>query len=277
VLWETLADVIYLRTGNLLEARISDPEAPPTPEPDPAATFQRGVYSRTEKEYAFLKLCRRYFNADDVGYDDPKEYAGDDHEDPEKRMSRDERPEASMLIPIQVAQAELDLEKDEARCLRESGPTSAEAQNASGRTRQRQIPPYGDHVLALRILVEAMCQLQRVDDVERVLLDGFESEIRSVVRAVQTKTFLRLEERKSVQTVRSVGKTDSLEDFRLHLRGLLSAFGSVMLRLHHLAEILHLRIVSWKKHSVGHIFPFSHSCFLSDGGRGTAREDRESF
>lgn len=152
-----------------------------------------------------------------------------------------------MMIPIPLVEAELDLEADERRCLEEvalSGlmPTTA------GRS-QRPLPRYADPILALRILVECLTQLGRVDDVERVLLDGLDREIRILVQREQARTFARLEQRlaadrSSARTLQRTGATDQMiQEFRRHLTGLLSAFGCVMVRLSHLAEVLRIRIV----------------------------------
>jgi hypothetical protein len=152
-----------------------------------------------------------------------------------------------MMIPIPLVEAELDLEADERRCLEEvalSGlmPTTA------GRP-QRPLPRYADPILALRILVECLTQLGRVDDVERVLLDGLDREIRILVQREQARTFARLEQRLAADrsSARMLQRTASadhmIQEFRRHLTGLLSAFGCVMVRLSHLAEVLRIRIV----------------------------------
>jgi hypothetical protein len=53
-----------------------------------------------------------------------------------------------------------------------------------------------------------------------------------------------LEKKRVPQSIRSLGRTENMKDFRRHLTGLMSAFGCVMIRLSHLAEILRFRIVS---------------------------------
>jgi hypothetical protein len=173
-----------------------------------------------------------------------------------------------MMIPIPLLEADLDLENDERRCLEEVA--------LSGVTIKRR-PKYADPVLALRILVECCRHLGRLDDVERVLADNLSQEIRTLVQRENTKTFRILQQRNSttaasssaimMMTMRNRGTTglmepsaasssmwsaynttlispeQQLQDFRRHLTGLLSAFGCVLLRLAHLAEVLRLRIV----------------------------------
>ncbi|GKY97083.1 hypothetical protein MPSEU_000666800 [Mayamaea pseudoterrestris] len=150
-----------------------------------------------------------------------------------------------MMIPIPMIEAELDLEADERRCIEEI-TLSGMVPKLSGNARQRQLPRYADSVLALRILVECLHQLKRLDDVERIMGEGLEREIRRIVQREQARTYARLE-RKHVPQMRSAGQLDSLKEFRRHLTGLLSAFGCVQIRLSHLAEILRLRIGSDKE------------------------------
>jgi hypothetical protein len=164
-----------------------------------------------------------------------------------------------MMIPIPIIEAELDLEADERRCLEEialSGMmASAQINQTTSTLRQhhRLLPRYADPILALRILVECLTQLGRCDDVERVLLDGLGREIRQIVQREHARTFQRLEKKQerafaSGGTIRfSAGRSgnnaESLKDFRRHLTGLLSAFGCVLVRIAHLAEVLRIRIV----------------------------------
>lgn len=154
-----------------------------------------------------------------------------------------------MMIPIPVIEAELDLEADERRCLEQSaalygfGLTNYRVQSSD--PRHVQLPSYADPVLSLRILVECLANLRRLDDVERILNENLENEIKGVVQREQARTFARLERRKTGPSLRtSRQKKTDLKDFRRHWTGLLSAFGCVMLRLSHLAQILRFRIVS---------------------------------
>lgn len=148
-----------------------------------------------------------------------------------------------LMIPIPIVEAELDLEEDERRCLEEIALSTMGQQPPKG-SRGRQLPRYADPILALRILVECLAQLKRLDDVERIMGEGLEREIRRIVQREQSRTFARLEKKRLPQTIRGLGRSEDLTDFRRHLTGLLSAFGCVMVRLSHLTEILRLRIVS---------------------------------
>jgi hypothetical protein len=165
-----------------------------------------------------------------------------------------------MMIPIPIVEAELDLEEDERRCLEEiafsrgGGGTSSSLRTFSKVTRShhhgagggnRSIPRYLNPVLASKILIECLFLLKRLDDVERVLGEGLEREIRRIVQREQARTFSRLErlKRKQVMMVSTQRIEANLQEFRQHLTGLLSAFGTVMIRLSHLAEILRFRIV----------------------------------
>jgi hypothetical protein len=146
------------------------------------------------------------------------------------------------MIPIPTIEAKLDLEADERRCLEEIALSGmATVQQQAGR---RALPRYADPVLALRILVECVAQLGRLNDVERVLSENLERELRRIVQREQARTFARLERKRAPSNVRSIsGRPENFKDFRRHLTSLLSAFGCVLVRLSHLAEVLRIRIV----------------------------------
>jgi hypothetical protein len=149
-----------------------------------------------------------------------------------------------VMIPLPMVEAELDLEADERRCLEEIALSGMSLQPTNGSLRRRKLPRYADPVLALRILVECLAHLNRLDDVERILSEGLQREIREIVQREQARTFSRLDKKRMPQNLRSLGRTENLKEFRRHLTGLMSAFGCVMIRLSHLAEILRFRIVS---------------------------------
>ena len=115
----------------------------------------------------------------------------------------------------------------------------------------RNLPRYTDHVLPLRILVECLAKLGRLDDVERTLNESLSQEIRKLAQKEQAKTFARLD-----KVNPSRRRRRDLKDFRRHLTGLLSAFGCVMIRLSHLTQILRHRIVS-ETLLCSHKFPLS--------------------
>jgi hypothetical protein len=132
-----------------------------------------------------------------------------------------------LMIPIPMMEAELDLEADERR--------GQEDLILLGMPRLygRQLPRFADPMVALRILVECLYQLKRLDDVERVVQEDVEAEIHYLVQRQQAKTFAHLE---------NAGTVGDAE-FRRHLTGLLSALGSVLVRLTHLAQIVRFRVV----------------------------------
>eukprot|EP00523_Entomoneis_sp_CCMP467_P003213 CAMPEP_0168742486 /NCGR_PEP_ID=MMETSP0724-20121128/13060_1 /TAXON_ID=265536 /ORGANISM="Amphiprora sp., Strain CCMP467" /LENGTH=1240 /DNA_ID=CAMNT_0008790035 /DNA_START=101 /DNA_END=3823 /DNA_ORIENTATION=- len=153
-----------------------------------------------------------------------------------------------LMIPIPMIEAELDLEQDERRNQEEIAlagmPTQSSRTKVVSTAHRFALPTYGDHVLALRILVECIARLKRMDDVERVLLDHVQHEIRMLVQREQARTFARMEKRATQSSIRFTGRTDHLKDFRRHLTGLLSAFGCVLQRLSHLGQIMRFRIGS---------------------------------
>ena len=199
-----------------------------------------------------------------------------------------------LLIPIPMIEAELDLESDERRIQEEIALSGMATQSSlskkgggagggghhhHGHHHHRwALPRYADPVLGLRILVECVAFLKRLDDVERHVAEQVAAEVRFLVQREQARTFARMERRQQQNqssvvyasglrggTIKSssahgggggagsggggkLGGGDflsnmALREFRRHLTGLLSAFGSVLLRLSHLAQILRFRIV----------------------------------
>eukprot|EP00957_Ditylum_brightwellii_P137926 10515258-Ditylum_brightwellii.AAC.1 len=97
-----------------------------------------------------------------------------------------------------MIESELDLEADELRCLEDqtsvtpsSGSDPRHLQDLSS-----NLPRYTDPVLALRILVESLAKMGRLDDVERCLLENIEREIRRVAEREQARTYARIERRR---------------------------------------------------------------------------------
>jgi len=161
------------------------------------------------------------------------------------------RPEA--VIPSTMLDAEFDLEADELRSLEE------QQYDSQGRRRKQALrmvkPTYLDHVLALRILVECLVRLRRLDDVERIVTEALQKEISQLVQREQARTFLWVEKvstdrlRKGAggryaALLNKVGSGIDLRDFRRHLNHILSAFGNVQVRLIHMTQIIRHHIVS---------------------------------
>lgn len=150
------------------------------------------------------------------------------------------------MVPIPMMEAEMDLEQDERRMQEEMSlqgmPTHTKRTKMSTASRQRVCLPRYDHsTMALKILVECLAHLKRLDDVERVLMDHVNEEIKQIVQREQARTFSQLEKRAGT-SIRFAGKSIHMKDFRRHLAGLLSAFGNVLLRLSHLGQILRHRM-----------------------------------
>mmetsp|Transcript_13089 Transcript_13089/g.18732 ORF Transcript_13089/g.18732 Transcript_13089/m.18732 type:complete len:1050 (-) Transcript_13089:1398-4547(-) len=175
------------------------------------------------------------------------------------------------LLPRSFLDSELDLEADELRCLETSsinfgrgileGSVPTSSNSAS-------MPKYNDPVMALRILVESIAKLGRLDDVERCISENVVKEVKHVARLAQARTLARMEKRRNTRTLlqrrakisvtggQSAGAVEiivggdgyaaeeKLADFRVHLKSLLTSFGSVMLRLSYLAQILRHRITT---------------------------------
>ena len=170
------------------------------------------------------------------------------------------------MVGRAILESEIDLEGDELRCLEEPAAWGSSYANhthlpASYLYPEQALPRYTDPVLALRILVECLTKLKRLDDVEQYLGESIDREIRQVAAREQAKTYARLERRRG-RVRSSMGDTsgaegsggegmmeggddaDNLKEFRIHLNNLLQSFGGVMTRFLHLAQILRHKIVS---------------------------------
>lgn len=159
------------------------------------------------------------------------------------------------LLPKAMVESELDLEADELRCLEKwnSGSYYTTAYSSFSSDGTLVLPRYTDPILGLRILVEALAKLGRLDDVERCISENIDRELRRIAQLEQAKTLAKLEKRRSKAgpsgrrnaPMMGIDAADEkLKDFRSHMKSLLTSFGSVMLRLSHLAQILRHRIVS---------------------------------
>jgi len=282
IIWDTLHDVIYLRTGNGLATAEEEKTKRDSASVNKGASSGHSVSSESRRSgrvsfrqtaHSSVSLSgmvnpfygsHMRFAVDEDLDDESVDSTGSGAslfslEDGDAEAAKGNRKPSSgasissydssngprrMLIPIPMVEAELDLDADERRCLEEIALSGMALKPAGGTHRQRQLPRYADPVLALRILVECLAHLKRLDDVERVLNEGLQREIRRINQREQARTFSRLEKKRIPKNIRSLGKTENLKEFRRHLTGLLSAFGCVMLRLTHLAEILRFRIVS---------------------------------
>ena len=91
------------------------------------------------------------------------------------------------MVGRAILESEIDLESDELRCLEEPaawGTTHTLSSHtvlpASYLYPEQALPRYTDPILALRILVECLTKLKRLDDVEQYLSEGMDREIRQV-------------------------------------------------------------------------------------------------
>jgi hypothetical protein len=162
-----------------------------------------------------------------------------------------------MILPPYTLETEFDLESEERRNFDHHhylNMTNNVANNNSHNHHINNKPQYQDHVLGLRILVESLARLKRLDDVERTFSDALELECKKLVQREQARTFLRLEHKNKQQQLLKGGRytilatrqggTTDLREFRRHLNGLIAAFGNVLVRVSHLAQILRHCIVS---------------------------------
>ena len=113
------------------------------------------------------------------------------------------------MVGRAILESEMDLEGDKLRCLEEptawAGGSSTHPSNithlpASYLYPEQALPRYIDPVLALRILVESLTKLKRLDDVEQYLSEGMDREIRIVAEREQAKTYARLERQRGARS-----------------------------------------------------------------------------
>ena len=246
IIWDTLFDVVYLRTGNALQITVDDGKKTEKIVVTSSAASVASDQRNNGMKNPFIAKQRLVLAHTDKDDDDDDDSAASWFS--QESVGRD-KPGAQytqaskMVIPGPLLEAELDLEADEQRCLEESmmnGEMTPEANGWEDDEHQgRNLPRYTDHVLPLRILVECLAKLGRLDDVERTLNESLSQEIRKLAQKEQARTFARLD-----KVNPSRRRRRDLKDFRRHLTGLLSAFGCVMIRLSHLTQILRHRIVS---------------------------------
>jgi hypothetical protein len=277
IVWETLSDVLYLRTGNGLN--VPKEVSAPAPEELLLASSNQSVGStdkstsrksvgntsfsapRSARNVQFTLAgstnLKGLFNPFDGKFATPEDVDNDsvstegsgaslfsteeDDENPISITATNTRPTTfRRMIPVAVLEAELDLEADERRCWEDMALSGNALSTQRGKS-ALFLPRYADPIQALRILVECLAHLRRLDDIERVLSESVERELRLIVQRQQARTFAHLE-KKRAPTMRVMDTT--LQEFRRHLVGLMSAFGCVMMRLTHLTEIVRLKLVS---------------------------------
>lgn len=209
---------------------------------------------KSQQSYVSSKRSENDDDYDDI-YDDHHGGAGAAAE----AVVKEQEEKRSMMLPQSMLEAPVDLIVDETRCLDENFSSAGFKKSP---LIGRRLPRYTDPVLSLRIIVECLIKMGRLHEVEQVLTENVEKEIKQLVQSAQHRTFQRLARRKPAQTIRTnVKKIDDLKDFRLHFTSVLSSFGCVMFRLNHLAQIIRYRI--WADEDLRVNFPL-RALFLNE-------------
>lgn len=248
IIWDTLFDVVYLRTGNAVSIAIDDGKKTEKSAVTSSAASVASDQRNNGMKNPFIakqRLTLAHADKDDDDDDDSVTSWFSQESVAREKPGAQYSHIPKMVIPGSLLEAELDLEADEQRCLEESMMNGEVLQEASvwdeDDPQGRNLPRYTDHVLPLRILVECLAKLGRLDDVERTLNESLAQEIRKLAQKEQARTFARLDKVNPSRLRRR-----DLKDFRRHLTGLLSSFGCVMIRLSHLTQILRHRIANEK-------------------------------
>jgi len=279
VLWATLVDVLYRHgdgTGRdeerkrreRMERRARAIEAAVARGEQPANSVISGEYSDEDDSDS----CSNSHTDKSYEDDNSTKSGGKSSTGGSKTPSTNSGGGTSNIVQLKrmvgraILDSDIDLENDELRCLEEPAAWGTVHTSihtvlpASFMYPEQALPRYTDPVLALRILVECLTKLKRLDDVEQYLSEGMDREIRQVAMREQAKTVARLEHQRG-RAKMSVGEgevirggegmrgaaaeaADNLKEFRTHLNSLLKAFGGVMTRFLHLAQILRHKIVS---------------------------------
>jgi len=261
IVWDTLHDIIYLRTGNKINptlntASINASNHPYHGRKDISAVPGGSLYKNKNNDNDGMHQI--FFGTDEFHELEDDEasatsaFSGFSHPSiSDSQSSHSNNPNkpyvTGRMIPQSVMETELDLEEDELLCLEEE---QHDGQGMLAPTSVKGSPPrYSDPTQALRILVETIAKLGRLDDIERFLNESLEREIRTLAEQEQQKTMTLLERRKHKRMrnreFRDTATTTLPYEFKHHLRSLLHSFGNVMLRLSHLAQILRAQIVSY--------------------------------
>ena len=279
VLWATLVDVLYRHgdgTGRdeerkrreRMERRARAIEAAVARGEQPANSVISGEYSDEDDSDS----CSNSHTDKSYEDDNSTKSGGKSSTGGSKTPSTNSGGGTSNIVQLKrmvgraILDSDIDLENDELRCLEEPAAWGTVHTSihtvlpASFMYPEQALPRYTDPVLALRILVECLTKLKRLDDVEQYLSEEMDREIRQVAMREQAKTVARLEHQRG-RAKMSVGEgevirggegmrgaaaeaADNLKEFRTHLNSLLKAFGGVMTRFLHLAQILRHKIVS---------------------------------
>ena len=243
IVWDTLANVIYLRTGNNDEQEADEnsniknkqKKKKKAIKDDSSNNNNNNNNNTTIKEDDNNDEEEDDYEEDDEdeeyqysfnNYDSSKK-TDNSNENEDKRGQRSLRNQMKelksishstynlvytlrgyegQLLPKPVIESELDLEVDEMRCLDMS--SAATSNNATAGTQQNSnnlLPRYNDPVMALRILVECLHRLNRLIDVDTTLVENVDVELRKIAELEQVKTFERMERRSNMKQSKSRG------------------------------------------------------------------------
>ena len=275
IVWDTLANVLYLRTANTKTTN---------------STNNNGTTQATNDA-----MMNNTEGSDEEEYDYDEESMNSDPMESESISTSVKRHSLSQsqnknnvrltmvmfsmhgyrgqLLPKPMIESELNLEVDEMRCLEDWNnpmyPSNKNSNNSNStnsnhtNSRLSSLPRYNDPIMALRILVECLHKLNRLIDVDTTLIENVTLEIRKIAELEQVKTFTRMEQPPTTSTGNNngsssgtkknsssnngvvVGENDAMEqheitlrEFRIHLSNLCRAYGNVMKRLSFLAQML---------------------------------------
>ena len=251
ILWATLTDVVYRhsweggregerRRRERMERRARALEA----------AGREGEESEEEDTNSYTDTATN-FEDDASTKSGMRESVGSGGRDSASSGQNPSVAQCKRMVGRALLESDLDLEGDELRCTDSNPNASVTYLPATYLHPEQALPRYTDPVLALRILVDCLTKLKRLDDVEQFLSEGIEREIRKVAEREQAKTYARLERRRGLRPVGEDGESvlgaeeqDELKEFKVHLNNLLKSFGGIMTRLLHLTQILRHKIVS---------------------------------
>jgi hypothetical protein len=252
ILWATLTDVVYRhswlegredekRRRERMERRARAVEAAVAREDD----------SEEEDSHSYTDTATN-FEDDTSTKSGMRESVGSNSNNRDSTSSNNNNTVGACkrMIGRALLETDVDLEGDELRCAHHNPNAAVTHLPATYLHPEQALPRYTDPVLALRILIDCLTKLKRLDDVEQFLSEGIEREIRKVAEREQAKTYARLERRRGLRpvgeedSVPGAEEEDELKEFKVHLNNLLKSFGGVMTRLLHLAQILRHKIVS---------------------------------
>jgi len=227
ILWDTLHDVLYLRTGNSMNSLVTDGSVLRSKElsDDSGSSSDNSLFTVTSRATAYSSYKRNKSTAS-----------------------------TTRMIPLILLKDEFDLETQELKCLEDlpanHKPTHVPIQY--GYDASLNLPRYSDATAALRIITASLGKLNRIDDVERYLDESYSREIRRVSEKEQGRTYARLEKKKGLLRQTTGARKGEMKGLSAklpsevsnHLKGLLAGFEKVMTRLLHLAQILRHAITS---------------------------------